>query len=394
MTDQANSTVDVAAHDHSHAGGHGHSHSAGHGHSHHIDARKLADDPRSRRMIGWALVVCIVFLVIELVGGVVANSLALLGDAAHMATDAAAYAIALWAARVAMRPPDERSTFGYGRAEILAALINGSTLIAACGWIVYEATRRLTDPEPVAGGTVVLIALAGLLANIAIIGLLARADRNNLNVRAALLHGVTDAVSSVGVLIAGAVVALTGFNRADAIASYAVAALVLWGSWRLVREAVDVLLNTAPPGLPADLVAAAMLDTAGVVEVHDVHVWTVHAGTPAMSAHVRAAAWAERDLLVAELGQLLRDRFGIEHSTLQVTGDRGTRPLDMVGLMRLADAVEWATEHIASTHPALSRSVILAAAGVAAMGMPPDDRVSPVALSTRTLRILGTRPNA
>jgi cobalt-zinc-cadmium efflux system protein len=372
---------------------HGHSHAAGHGHSHHIDAQQLADDPHSRRMLGWALVVCAAFLVVEVVGGVVANSLALLGDAAHMATDCAAYAIALWAARIARRPPNERSTFGYGRAEILAALVNGATLIAASGWIVFEATRRMFDPQPVEGRTVVLVALAGLLANLVIIVFLARADRSNLNVRAALLHGLTDALSSVGVLAAGIIVSLTGFTRADGIASYAIAALVLWGSWRLVREAADVLLNTAPAGLHADRVAGAMLEVDGVMEVHDLHVWSVHAGSPALSAHVRAASWVDRDLLLAELARQLASRFGIRHTTLQVAGDRATRPLDMVGLMSVAEAVEWATDHIAATHPGLSRSVILAATGVAAMGTPPSERVSPVALSTRTLRILGAGPD-
>ena len=387
--------MNAAGHDHDHRHRHRHRHGNGshnHGsgghHHHHPDARQLAGDPVARRALTLALVIAFAFLIVEVVGGVLANSLALLSDAAHMATDCAAYAIALWAARVAQRPPTTERTYGYGRAEILAALLNGATLLAASAWIVVEATRRLLNPVEVAGGGVMLVAGAGLVANIGVVLVLARADRHNLNIRGAFLHAVTDAASSVAVLISGALVLVAGLDRADAVVSYLIAGLVVWGSFALVRDCVALLLDSAPAGLPADTVATALLKVEGVNELHDVHVWTFAPGTPAVSAHARVDAWADRDLVLHQLQSVLRDQLGVSHSTLQITGDRSTKHLDMVERMPLADAVEWATEHVVSTRPDLARGVIMAAAGVAAMAHRPGDRVSPVALSLRTLQML------
>lgn len=369
-------------HDHGHGGLSGLLH-------HHHDVRDLAATPKNRRALRWALAIALVFLIVEVVGGITYNSLALLSDAAHMLTDVAAYALALFAVRMAQRPPTARRTYGYARAEILAALVNGATLIAASGWILVEATRRMLHPVEVGGTGVVIVAAVGLLANIAIVLALLNADRGNLNIRGALLHGITDALSSVAVLLAGAAIAVFGFTRADSIASMLITLLVLWGSWRLVRESVDVLLDATPTSIDADAVAAAMVACAGVTEVHDLHVWTLGPGTPALSAHVRTDAVVRPDELIAALTGLLHDSFGISHATLQLAVDRSTIPLDAVERLPLHDAVEWATDHIARTHPTLARSVIMAATGAAAINCRPDEKVSPIAISVRALSMLG-----
>jgi cobalt-zinc-cadmium efflux system protein len=327
-------------------------------------------------------------MVVEIVGGIVSGSLALLGDAAHMATDCAAYGIALYAARVAMRPPNKRRTWGHERAEILAALFNGATLIAASAWIVIEGVRRLIDPVAVTGGAVIVVATAGLIANLGIVWVLWKHAGSGLNARAALLHGIADALSSVLVIVAGLVVTLTGFERADALASFGIAALVLHGSWRLVREAADVLLESVPGGLELDEVAAVLLAHDDVTEVHDLHLWTVAHEQVALSAHVRVTGACDRDALVQQLQGRLLSTCGIQHATLQVTADRGASPLQTVSAMDVTEAVTWATDHIAAAHPELSRAVISAAAGAAVVGHRPGERVSPVQVSARAMAIL------
>lgn len=368
----------------------GHSHA--HAHSHAPNATALAGDARARRALKIALGVGLVVMSAEVVAGVVYGSLALLGDAAHMLTDVAAYGIALWAARAAARPVSARRTFGHGRIEILAALVNGATLLAASGWILVESLRRLADPPVVDGGGMSVVAALGLVANAAVLAVLWRSGSASLNMRGAMLHAAGDLLGSVAAVIAGVVIALTGFDRADPIASLLLTALIVVNAWRLVRESADVLLDTAPSGVDADGVGSVLLEVPHVVEAHDVHVWTLAPGVSAVSAHVRIAGGGDPDATLDHIARSLRGRFGIGHTTIQLRVDRGSRPLETVPLMPLEDAVDWATEHVARANPDLSRAVIAAAAGAAAIGMSTDGRVSPVTLSSRTLSALGRRP--
>src|SRR5436190_3031894 len=239
-----------------------------------------------RRSLTAALALVLGLLLAELVVGLVASSLALLADAGHMLTDAAALALALVAAGVAARPPGGSWTFGFRRVEILAALANGITLALVGIWIVYEAVERLVSPTDVHGGLVLIVALAGIAVNVAAAALLARPSRRSLNVRGAFLHVATDVVAFVGTAAAGALILLTGWDRFDPLASLAVAVLIFWSSANLLRESSRILLDVSPGEMPPSEVADAMLAVPDVVEVHDLHVWTVGSGLPSLSAHV------------------------------------------------------------------------------------------------------------
>jgi len=252
----------------------------------------------------------------EIVFGILAGSLALLADAGHMLTDAAALALALGAATFAGRPARGRWTFGFRRLEILAAHVNGITLLVVGVVIVYAAIRRLVDPPEVRGGLVLALALAGIAVNLVATALLARPSRHSLNVRGAFLHVVTDLAAFAGTAIAGGVILATGWDRADPVASLVVAGLIFWSSWVLLRESTRILLDVAPSE-PKE-VAEAMLALPEVVEVHDLHVWTVGSGFPSLSAHVLVEAGADCHGLRQELAGLLAERFGLSHTTLQV----------------------------------------------------------------------------
>src|SRR5690348_12394837 len=214
-------------------------------------------------------------MVVEVVAGILADSLALLSDAAHMLTDAGAIAVALYAARVAARPPEGRFTFGFGRAEILSAQGNGATLLVLAGVIAVEAIRRLWSPPEVDGAFVLVVGLIGACVNIAAAGALGRAERRSLNIEGARLHVLTDLFASLAAAAAGAIVLASGFDRADAIASLLVAALMLVSGWRLLRDSGRVLLEGAPEGIDPQAIGRAMAAHPGVVEVHDLHVWEV-----------------------------------------------------------------------------------------------------------------------
>lgn len=373
------------AHAHSHAGDAA-------AHSHAPSSSSLAHDARARRALAFALGLGLVVLVAEVVAGIVFGSLALLSDAAHVATDVAAYGIALWSARVALRPATSTRTFGTGRVEILAALVNGATLLAASGWIMVESVRRLIDPTQVDGGGMTIVAGLGLAANVIVLWVLWRVGSTSLNMRGAMLHAAGDLLGSVAAVIAGIVIVLTGATRADPIASLLLTALIVIGAWRLVRASADVLLDAAPAGIDATRVAAAIVAVPGVAEAHDVHVWTMSPGTRAASAHVRAQAAADREALLDQIATALRSELGIEHVTIQLRVDRGSLPIETVPVMPIQDAIDWATDHVARANPDLSRAVIAAAAGAAALGIASDGRVSPVSLSSRTLSSLGRRP--
>jgi cobalt-zinc-cadmium efflux system protein len=270
----------------------------------------------ARRPLALALALILGLMAGEVVFGFLAGSLALLADAGHMLTDAAALALALGAATVADRPPRGRWTFGYRRLEILAAHVNGMTLVAVGVVIVYTAIRRLIDPADVRGGIVLVVALAGIAVNLGAAALLHRPSRESLNVRGAFLHVATDLAAFAGTAVAGAVVLATGWDRADPVASLVVAALIFWSAFSLLRDSSRILLEVAPEE-PREI-ADAMLAVPQVTDVHDLHVWTVGSGFPSISAHVLVEQGADCHAIRLELANLLRDRFGLAHSTLQV----------------------------------------------------------------------------
>lgn len=273
---------------------------------------------RNRRALLLALAITVAFTVMEAVGGLLTGSLALLADAGHMLTDVLALALGLFAAWAAGRPSTPQKTYGYYRAEILAALVNGALLILIALGIAGQALRRLSEPHPVASGPMLAIAAAGLAANLAVGAVLLRGGAGySLNVRGALLHVASDALGSIGAMAAGAVILLTGWSEADAVASLLIAGLILVGSWQLLREAVDVLLEGTPYSVDMGELQAAMLGVPGVAGVHDVHVWTVTSGFIAMSAHVELDGSRDAHAVLDDLTFLLADRFHISHTTIQ-----------------------------------------------------------------------------
>jgi cobalt-zinc-cadmium efflux system protein len=272
----------------------------------------------TRRSLAVALALVAGLLVAELVFGIVAHSLALLADAGHMLTDILALALAVAAAAMARRPPGGRWTFGFGRVEVLAAQANGVTLALVGGWIVYSAVRRLVDPTDVDGGIVLGVALGGVAVNLVAAAVLARSSRQSLNVRAAFLHLVTDLAAFAGTAAAGALILATGWDRWDPIASLAVAVLIFWSAWRLLRETTLIFLDLSPGGIDPAEVGTAIASAPEVVEAHDLHVWSVSDGFPALSAHVLVRPGADCHGIRRDLERMLAERFGIEHTTLQV----------------------------------------------------------------------------
>ena len=261
----------------------------------------------------------------EVVFGLIARSLALLADAGHMLTDAAALGLALFAAAMAARPARGRWTFGYKRVEVLAAQINGLTLLIIGVWIVYGAVRRLIDPPDVHGGVVLVVALVGIAVNIAATLLLSRASRDSINVRGAFVHVLNDLAAFVGTAVAGGLVLATGWDRFDPIASLCVAALIGWSSWGLLRDSTRIFLESSPSDIDPDDVGRAIVSSEDVVEAHDLHVWTVTSGFPALSAHVLVRAGADCHAIRRSLERMLVERFGLDHTTLQVDHVQGTR---------------------------------------------------------------------
>jgi cobalt-zinc-cadmium efflux system protein len=254
----------------------------------------------------------------EIAVGLVAGSLALLADAGHMLSDAAALGFALVAASVAGRPPRGSWTYGFSRVEILAAQANGLALALVAVWIVYGAVRRLVSPSDVRGGLVLVVALAGIGVSLVATALLARSSRESLNVRGAFLHAVSDLAAFAGTAVAGGVVLATGWDRADPLAGLMVAGLMLWAGAGLLRDSARIFLERAPAEIDPAEVGRAIVSVPGVVEQHDLHVWTVSSGFPALSAHVLVEPRADCHGLRQQLEAMLAQRFGVEHSTLQV----------------------------------------------------------------------------
>jgi cobalt-zinc-cadmium efflux system protein len=286
---------------HSHSG---HSHGAGAG----ADRRKLTI----------ALALILGFMAAEVVTGIVANSLALLSDAAHMLTDAAAIGFSLVAIRLAARPAEGKMTFGLKRVEILSAQANGITLLVLAGIIAIEAVSRLVSPPAVRAGLVLAVALAGIAFNLAATATLARANRQSLNVEGSFQHILTDLFAFVGTAIAAAIILATGFDQADAIASLLVAGLMLRSAYGLLRDSGRVFLEASPKGIDPNRIGSRMAEQAGVVEVHDLHVWEVTSEFPALSAHVTVTPDTDCHRTRLELRELIERQFGIRHTTLQV----------------------------------------------------------------------------
>lgn len=281
---------------------------AHHGHSH-------TDD--ERRLVG-ALGLILGLLVAEVVAGVLAHSLALLSDAAHMLTDAGALALSLVALRLAARPARGNLTFGFKRAEILSAQANGATLLVLALLIVYGAIRHLVSPADTNGTALLVVAGVGLVVNVVAARLLGSAERRSLNVEGAFLHVLTDAVAFALTAVAGAVILATGFHRADGIAALAIAAIMLRSAWTLLRASGRVFLEAAPSGTSVEEIGASLAAHPGVVDVHDLHVWEITSDFPALSAHVLVERDDDCHETRRELERLLDEQFGITHTTLQV----------------------------------------------------------------------------
>ena len=291
-----------------------------HGH-HHGHEREHSGRPwrvgEHRRLVA-ALLVALVAMVAEAIGGWLANSLALLSDAGHMLADAAAIGLSLFALRMGARPADARRTYGYYRLEILAALINGAFLFAIAAGIAIEGYHRLINPEPVHVRTVVLLASFGIVLNAIGMWITHAGGQGSMNLRSTFLHLGGDLLNSIGVLASAALIAWTGELAADPIVSFLIAGTIVWSAIRLCREALDVLLEGAPAHIPVGDVSSALAQVPGVSAVHDLHVWTITSGVVAMSGHVRLAEGADPDAALTALNTVLHGRFDIEHTTIQL----------------------------------------------------------------------------
>jgi cobalt-zinc-cadmium efflux system protein len=285
-----------------------------HAHGHALELRR-AD---SRRRLWIALAINGSMVAVEVVGGILTGSLAVLADAGHLLSDAGSIGLALFAASIASRPGGTRRTFGYQRSEVLAALVNGLLLVAVAIAVAVAAIGRLGDPPGIDGGGVLALGLLGLAGNVAATVVLAGGGREDLNLEGALRHSFADALGSLGVVLAGAFVLAGGSPVVDPIVGLAIAALVLASSWRLIKEPVEVLMEAAPAGLDVDAVGEAICGEQGVRSVHDLHVWTVTPGFGALAAHVVVAAGSDRDLILRRLELLLHERFELDHTTLQM----------------------------------------------------------------------------
>jgi cobalt-zinc-cadmium efflux system protein len=272
----------------------------------------------SRRALTLVLVMTAVFTVAEIVGGLLTGSLALLADAGHMISDNLSLGLALFAVWLAGQPETPEKSFGYKRAEILAALANGVTLVAISIWIFIEAYSRLREPPEILGGPMLAIAALGLLVNAAGAIVLSRSGGENLNTQGALRHVVADALGSIGVIVAALVIVLTGWRYADPLVSVVIGALILASSWSLLRDSTNILLEATPRDISAEAVGRKMVGAEGVAEVHDLHIWTITSGFPALSAHVLVGQSEDCHARRRELEELLAREYGISHTTLQV----------------------------------------------------------------------------
>jgi cation diffusion facilitator family transporter len=293
----------------------------GHGHTH---APVTAAGGQRRRLIV-VLVLTLAVLAAEVVGALVSGSLALLADAGHMATDAAGIALALAAVTLAQRPARGRRTFGWQRMEILAAVANGLLLLGVAGYVLVEAVRRIGHPPEIGAGLMLAVASVGLAVNLVSLGVLHRGQSESLNVRGAYLEVLADALGSVAVIVAAAVIMITGWTPADIVASAVIGVLVLPRAWHLLRDALDVLLEAAPRGVDLDDVRTHILEVDGVIGVHDLHAWTITSGLPVLSAHVvvteEALAAGHGGRVLDSLCECLGEHFDMDHCTFQLEAE-------------------------------------------------------------------------
>ena len=290
----------------------------GHEHNHHATR---ADVAGNRRRLTLALILTATYMVAEIVGGLLANSLALLADAGHMFSDAAALGLSLVAVMLAQRPATSQRTYGFHRAEILAALSNGAALVALSVLIAREAWERLAEPPEVQGGLMLAVACGGLAINFANLMILSGGRKQSLNVRGAWLHVMADALGSVGAIAAGAVIYFFDWRWADPAASFVIAALVLYSSWGLIRETLDVLMEGVPKGISIDEVTDALKELPGVVDAHDLHIWSLTSGRNIATTHLVIDEEADHQRVIDQANRTLSERFSIAHATIQVEHD-------------------------------------------------------------------------
>ncbi len=285
------------------------------------DHNHLPSEIRHEKPLWWALGLTAAYLLVEVVGAFWSNSLALLSDAAHMATDTIGLVIALVAVRLSRRPPDARRSYGYARLEALGAVVNGLLLLAVGIYILWEAVERFRQPQPVASGTMMAVAVFGLVVNLIAMRLLAAGSGESLNVKGAYLEVWSDMLGSLAVIVGGVLIHFTGWTLVDPILAVLIGLWVLPRTWLLLREAINVLLEGVPKGIVLAEVDVALRTQPGVADVHDLHVWALASNRPALTAHVVAAPDQHADALRRQLAALLHERFSIDHATLQIEGD-------------------------------------------------------------------------
>ncbi|MGB5366301.1 MAG: cation diffusion facilitator family transporter [Polyangiales bacterium] len=291
------------------------------GHHHNDHHANDADVQGNRRRLSIALALTATYMVAEVIGGLAANSLALLADAGHMFSDAAALGLSVMAVTLAQRPATTQRTYGFHRAEILAALANGAALVALSVLIAREAWERLAQPPEVQGGLMLAVATGGLAINLANLMILSGGRQSNLNVRGAWLHVMADTLGSVGAMTAGVVIYFFGWRWADPAASFVIASLVLYSAWGLVRETLDVLMEGVPKGISIQDVTLALTELPGVLDTHDLHVWSLTSGRNIATAHLIIAEDADHQGIIDAANRTLAIRFAIEHTTIQVEHD-------------------------------------------------------------------------
>jgi len=292
---------------------------AGHAHhEHHPGESHDHTRGADKRSLTLVLVLTATFMVVEVVGGLITGSLALLADAGHMLSDAASVALALFAFWLADRPATPSRSFGYKRAEILAALFNGATLVAISVWIFVEAYGRILEPPEVLAAPMIIVAALGLLVNLVSALILSRSSGESLNMQGALRHVLADLLGSVGAIAAALVILTTGWRYADPLISVLIGVLVLLSSRKLLRDSINVLLEATPPGIDASAVGRKMATTDGIVEIHDLHIWTITSGFPALAAHILVSKDEDCHARRRDLETVLQKEFGITHTTLQV----------------------------------------------------------------------------
>jgi cobalt-zinc-cadmium efflux system protein len=299
----------MASHQHAHTQGHGHSHASSHAQA----------KPDNERRVFWAMVLTGAFTLAEVIGGILSGSLALLADAGHMLTDTASLALAWVAFRVARRPSDAMRTYGYHRFQVLAAFVNGVTLMAIVGWIAIEAIRRLFDPIEVLGGMMLTVAALGLVVNLVAFAILHGAERHNLNVRGAALHVLGDLLGSLAAIVAALVILSIGWTPIDPLLSLLVAALILRSAWFLVRKSSHVLLEGTPEWLDVDELKIALIRAVpDVDDVHHVHAWMLTGERPLMTLHVNVCRTADHQAALIAITRFLQNEYGIDHATVQI----------------------------------------------------------------------------